>query len=238
MNGLEFTVLSLAIILASCLQGSIGFGMGMVAAPIVALTDPELLPGMLIVLAFVLTLVVSIRERDAINMRGAGWALLGRVPGTAVGAYLVATLPHRWLAVLLGAVILSGVALATLGWAPLPSPRAMAIAGMASGVLGTATSIGGPPMALIWQGSSGARLRGTMSAFFLVGTTLSLVGLWFAGAVDQHVLRTTAWFLPAVGIGYVLSRYINRFMSRERLRWTGVAVSCTGAVLLIVHQVT
>lgn len=74
MNGLEFTVLSLAIILASCLQGSIGFGMGMVAAPIVALTDPELLPGMLIVLAFVLTLVVSIRERDAISMRGAGWA--------------------------------------------------------------------------------------------------------------------------------------------------------------------
>lgn len=40
MNGLEFTVLSLAIILASCLQGSIGFGMGMVAAPIVAADRP------------------------------------------------------------------------------------------------------------------------------------------------------------------------------------------------------
>ncbi|MBM0237018.1 sulfite exporter TauE/SafE family protein [Micromonospora sp. ATA32] len=237
MSGLEFAVLSLTVVLASCLQGSIGFGMGMVAAPIVALLDPGLLPGMLIILALLMTMAVAIRERAAINLRGAGWALIGRLPGTAIGAYLVAILPHRWLALLLAAVVLLGVALASFGWRPVPTPRAVITAGAASGLLGTATSIGGPPMALVWQGSSGARLRATMSAFFLVGSAVSLAGLALAGAVDRHVLSTTLAFVPAVGVGYVLSRYVNLFLTKERLRWTGVGISCFGAVLLIVDQI-
>ena len=40
-----------AILLASALQASIGFGIGMLAAPIVALVDPGLIPGTLIMVA-------------------------------------------------------------------------------------------------------------------------------------------------------------------------------------------
>jgi hypothetical protein len=50
-----------------------------------------------------------------------------------------------------------------------------------AGVMGTATSIGGPPMALVWQGHQGSRLRGTMSAFFMIGSAVSLVSLGVAG---------------------------------------------------------
>ncbi|MEO3857587.1 sulfite exporter TauE/SafE family protein [Acrocarpospora sp. B8E8] len=161
MSGWAVTVVALAIVVASCLQGSIGFGMGMVAAPVVAIVDPGLLPGMLIMLAVVLTLVVTLREREAVNLRGAGWALFGRVPGTVAGVWLVAVLPQRWLALLLGAAVLVGVVLAIGGWAPDPTRRTTAAAGAVSGLLGTATSIGGPPMALVWQSSSGAHPHAT-----------------------------------------------------------------------------
>ena len=62
------------------------------------------------------------------------------------------------------------------------------LAGATSGVLGTATAIGGPPMALVWQRKSGARLRGTMSGFFLVGSVMSIAALAATGAVDGHTL--------------------------------------------------
>ena len=81
--------------LASCLQASIGFGIGMLAAPIVALVDPGLIPGTLIMLATLVTLMVLVREREDIDLRGTGWALVGRVPGTIAGALLLAMLPER-----------------------------------------------------------------------------------------------------------------------------------------------
>ena len=108
----------MAILLASCLQASIGFGIGMLAAPVVALVDPALIPGTLIMLATLVTLMVVVRERTTSTCRGTGWALVGRVPGTIAGALLLAVLPERALAILIAAVVLVGVALTSFGWIP------------------------------------------------------------------------------------------------------------------------
>lgn len=139
-----YCVLAVAILLASALQASIGFGMGMFAAPIVALVEPALIPGTLIMVATLVTLIVVIREREAIDLSGTGWALVGRVPGTIAGALLLAALPHRALSLMLAAVVLGGVVLTSSGWIPAPRRRNVVIAGATSGLLGTATSIGGP----------------------------------------------------------------------------------------------
>lgn len=238
MTTAGFVVVAVAVLLASCLQASIGFGMGMLAAPIVAIVDPALIPGTLIMLATFVTLIVSVRERDDIDLNGTKWALVGRVPGTIAGALLLAALPERGLAVLLAAVVLLGVVLTSAGWVPAARRRNVVLAGAASGVLGTATSIGGPPMALVWQRNSGARLRGTMSSFFLIGSLMSLAALWFTGAVSGHTLWTFALLAPATVVGYVLSRYVNRFLDPARLRRLAIVVSALGATVLIVRQLT
>ncbi|CAN5483737.1 sulfite exporter TauE/SafE family protein [soil metagenome] len=238
MSAAGFAVVAAAVLLASCLQASIGFGMGMFAAPIVAIVDPALIPGTLIMLATFVTLVVSVRERDDIDLNGTKWALVGRVPGTIAGALLLAALPERWLAVLLAGVVLLGVVLTGAGWIPAARRRNVVLAGAASGILGTATSIGGPPMALVWQRSSGARLRGTMSGFFLIGSLMSLAMLWLTGAVGTHTLWTFALLVPATVVGYVLSRYVNRFLDPARLRRVAITVSALGATVLIVRQLT
>ncbi|HWM36574.1 MAG TPA: TSUP family transporter, partial [Streptomyces sp.] len=109
MSGPEFTIVAVAITLASCLQASIGFGIGMLAAPVVALIDPTLVPGTIIMLAAVVTSLVTLVERTHLDLSGTGWALLGRVPGSVVGAVLVAWLPSRLLALLIAAVVLGGI---------------------------------------------------------------------------------------------------------------------------------
>ncbi|MDZ4264153.1 MAG: sulfite exporter TauE/SafE family protein [Mycobacterium sp.] len=228
-----YCVLAVAIVLASALQASIGFGIGMFAAPIVALIDPALIPGTLIMVATVVTLMVVVREREAIDLSGTGWALVGRVPGTIAGALLLAVLPHRALAIMLAGVVLSGVVLTSSGWIPVPRRRNVVLAGATSGLLGTATSIGGPPMALVWQRNSGARLRGTMSGFFLIGSLLSLVVLAVTGAVTVHTLWGFAVLIPAAVAGYLLSHLLNRHLDQRRLRWLAITVSAAGAVLLI-----
>jgi uncharacterized membrane protein YfcA len=236
VSAVDYSVIAIAILLASCLQASIGFGMGMVAAPVVAIVDPALVPGTLIMLAASVTLMVVIRERTSIDVSGTGWALVGRVPGTIAGALLLAAIPQRVLAILIAAVVIVGVALTSSGWIPLPHKRNLMLAGATSGVLGTATSIGGPPMALVWQRSSGPRLRGTMSGFFLIGSVMSIGMLSLTGALDGHTFRAFGLLIPVTVGGYALSRYANRLLNPRRQRWTAIAVSAAGAAALIVQQ--
>ncbi len=110
------------------------------------------------------------------------------MPGTVAGALVVATLPERELALMLAGVVLFGVVLTSVGWAPRPVPSTLLMAGATSGLMGTATSIGGPPMALVWQGKQGACYRGTISGFFLIGSLMSVLALAVTGSITHATM--------------------------------------------------
>lgn len=118
MTAAEYALIAGVIFLAACLQASSGFGMGMLAAPVIAMVDPALLPATLILLALLVTVLVTVRERQHLDLRGTGWALLGRIPGSLLGAWLVAVLSREGLAWVVAAVVLTGLVLAGRGWAP------------------------------------------------------------------------------------------------------------------------
>lgn len=237
MSGAEFAAIALAILVASCLQASIGFGLGLFAAPIIALVEPRVLPGVIVLLATVVTIIVAVRERASVDLRSAGWALVGRLPGTVGGALLVAALPATGLALVVAGTVLLAVTSSFLGWRPRPTRGTLVVAGATSGLMGTATAIGGPPMALVWQGSQGPVLRATMSTFFLVGSIMSLVALVAVGAIDGRTLRLALALAPAMLLGYVLSRWVNRRLNQTRLRVAALAMSAAGAVVIVAQVV-
>lgn len=232
---MELAVIASVIAIASCLQGAIGFGLGLLSAPVIALVDPSLLPGSIVLLAAGLTVLGVLRDRVAVDLSGAGWAILGGIPGTALGALLVVLLPVRGLSLAMAGAVLLGVLLSVCGWRPQPRPAVVALAGATSGVMGTATSIGGPPMALVWHESSKAQLRATMSAFFLVGAFLSLGALTAVGAIDQRTLRFAAVLAPAMILGFSLSGLVNKHLDRRRVRQVTLAASTVGAVLVFLQ---
>src|SRR5687768_7921335 len=88
---------SLAAIVAiatvgALVQGTIGFGLAVFSAPLLTLIEPRMVPGPLLLATFVLTLLVVLRDRQAIDLAGVKWALVGRVPGVLLGAGLLAFL--------------------------------------------------------------------------------------------------------------------------------------------------
>lgn len=237
MTGAELAIVGAALVVGGCLQGSLGFGLGMLAGPVMVLVDPTLVPGTLLLLATALTVVGVAVERAHLDLSGARWAIVGRVPGTVAGAALVAVLSARALSITLAAVVLAGAVVAARGWSPLPTAPALVVAGAASGVMGTATSIGGPPMALVWQRSRGAQLRGTMSAFFLVGCFMSASALVVVGAIDGRTVLRAGALAPFVLGGYALSRLLNAHLGGQRLRGAALAVSVLGALAVLAQQV-
>ena len=230
-------LLALPIFVAATLQGSIGFGMGMASAPFIAIADPGLLPSTVIMLAIVVSGTVLILDRGGLDFRGASWALVGRVPGNIIGAGLVVIMSPAVLSWLVAVTVLGGILVSMRGWEPKVTRTTQAIAGGVSGIMGTTTSVGGAAMSIIWQSSEGPKLRGTMAAFFLAGSVLSLGTLLAFGAIPGRALEFAAWMLIPALAGIVFSRFINRYLNRARTRVVALTASALGAGALIVTQV-
>lgn len=237
MITIDYLGVSLVIFLGACLQGAGGVGFGMFVAPILALWHPELVPGPLLVLGAFLAGMSALRERRCIDFRGLGYALAGRIPASFAGglAYTLLSLPV--LSVAFALIILLAVALSLLGWRALATPRNLFVAGLASGFMGTITSVGAPPMAIVMQNAPPAQLRATIGAFFVVGSAISLLALsWvdrFAWADFKFGL---ALLLPLLA-GFALSKRIAQRLRRESIRLLVLALSGLAAAALLVRQI-
>jgi uncharacterized membrane protein YfcA len=236
VSTLGFFVVCAGVTLGAMLQVSIGFGLGMIAAPVLAIVDASLVPAVNLVLACCVTAAVLVQDGASLDVRGAGWALAGRVPGVVAGTLLVTLLPGRVLALLVVAAVFAGVAVTVYGFRPRPTRPAVVVAGAMSGLMGTATSIGGAPMAMVWAHFAGPRLRSTMGAFFLVGSAMSLAALALAGSVRVDDLWYSLLLVPAAALGFLLARPVGRRLDVRRTRIAAMALSVTGAAVLAVRQ--
>ncbi len=228
--------LVIAVFVGAAVQSTVGLGVGLVAAPVTALLAPDLVPGLLLWLSAAMPVVTLVREHDAIDWPGLWWALPARLPGTAVGVLLVATFTERAIGLSVGVMVLVAVAL-TIHTLEIPVTRtSLTTAGFVSGVTGTATSIGGPPLALVYQHRDPRQVRCTLAVYFLAGATLSLIGLGLAGSLELRELVLAVLLLPALVAGFLFSKVLRRRVDPGHLRWGILAVCATGAVALVVRS--
>jgi len=228
-----FLVATLLAAVAACVQGTIGFGLALTSAPLLALIDPAFVPGPLLVASAPLAVAALLREREHADVRGVAAAFVGRVPGTVVGALAVVALPVLVLHVAIGLMVLLAVAVSL--WAPSfhPTTGVLVSAGVVSGVTGTVAAIGGPPIALVYQHASGPRMRATMALYFTLGTVLSITALWLAGAFGRHELVLSAVLVPGTVIGFIASGPARRLVDGGRLRGLVLVAATLSALVLL-----
>jgi uncharacterized membrane protein YfcA len=225
----------LVIAMGAFVQGTAGIGLALVAAPLLAIVEPRLIPVPLLVVAIGHALLTLRREWGDADWSGVGWALLGRLPGVALGVLMVAALSPRGFRAVVAIIVLVCAALSTVRWQPRPTRPALLAAGLVSGAGGTAAAIGGPPVALLYQRASGARVRATMAAYFAVGSVLSMAGLAIGGQVDADGLYAGSLLLPFMIVGYLLSTPARRVLDRGWVRPAVLGLALAGAIGLLVQ---
>lgn len=119
-----------------------------------------------------------------------------------------------------------------------PRPVSLLVAAALSGMMGTVASIGGPPMALLYQRAPGARVRGTLSSFFLVGTIISLTALSLVGHFGRDELQLSLLLLPGVLCGFVVSRRIAPRLDRGYTRPAVLTIAAGAGIIVIVRYFT
>jgi uncharacterized protein len=212
----------------SFVQTAIGFGLAVVAAPLLFFISPDYVPAPITLMALLISALGSWKHRHSISIGGLKMALIWRVPGSMAGGAILVWVPTHVLAMWLGVLVLFAVAVSLLPFRIEPTPKRMGIAGFFSGFFGTSSSIGGPPMALLLQHQEANQLRGNLAAFFVFSSIISLIIQAGVGHFTVHQLQLSLPLIPAAILGYWLALKTTHSLPKKKIR--------AGALLLCVFS--
>lgn len=226
----------LALLIVTCsivVQAWVGIGFGLLAAPLLYLIDPAYMPGPVLVLGWMLSVVVVLKQRHTLNWRRVLPAIVARLPGSWCGALLLMSIAPWQLSLFFGGALLLAVWLSVRRYSVALNGYSLTVAGFLSGILGTATSVGGPPIALLYQHESRLTARNEIAAFFLIGTPLSISMLWLNGGSELLNGTLILKMIPGVIVGFWLSRRLERVFQKDSARPAILFISTLSALVVL-----
>lgn len=224
--------IALAVFVGAFIQAVVGLGVGLVTAPLVAILEPSLMPALPLWFGLCVSGLSLAGERRHIDWRAITWTLPARALGTVPGVWLVLAFTPERLGIAVAVMVLVAV---LLSWRTVDVPvnrTTMVGVGFAAGIAGTATSIAGPPIALLFQHRRPAEVRSTLAVFFFGGVLLSLSGLALSGSLSWASLAVAGLVSPCLVLGLWAGVRLRGSLPRERFR-QGVLVVCTASALLL-----
>ncbi len=214
----------LIIFFASFVQGATGFGMALVAMPLlVGIIGVRAATPLMALVAIVISLGMLLRYRQAFHLRAVARLSAASLAAIPLGVYALRRFDADIITAVLGAVIV-GYALYDLLGLRLPQLEEQFWAygfGFISGLLGGAYNTSGPPIIVYarcrrWPP---AEFKSNLQGFFLLNAALVLSIHAVSGNFTPLVWRSFGIGLPAIGLGLwagvSLDRRINPHTFRQ-----------------------
>jgi hypothetical protein len=231
---LELVIVGAAVFCGAIIQGNLGFGTTITAFAVIVLVEPELLPQSLMIASTPMIATLLVRHFRGGKIADVATVLVGRVPGIALAIYLLRTVDHTYI-VMGGAFLVLAVVVSSAKGATIRRTRAtLLIGGVASGLGGTALSIGGPPVALLYQREQGPALRSTMSWLAATGVPVAALGLALSGEFSATDLRTGLALVPFTMAGTIVAPKLTPWFD-GRLRPIVLTVCGAGALVALLR---
>ena len=209
---------------AALCQSLTGFGFALVMVPLLSLAwdvKSAVVTSTLLGTVALLPLLVGVRRH--VRLAAVAALSVGSLAGIPAGLLLLDWIDPDALKILVGLTVIAASVL-VYRMREVKTTRAGVVpavaAGVVSGVLRASTSMGGPPAVLYLLGAERdvEAFRGTILAFFLPMSLVTIVGLAAVGRVTPDVLRTSAIALPAMVIGMFAGVWLRSRVQGELFR--------------------
>ncbi len=217
---------------AAALQSTVGIGFAIVSVPILSMVDTRLAPVPQLLMILPLTLSMALRERGAIDAKGVTRVMCGRVLGTLCGLLLLMWASQRWLDLIIATIVLGAVAALVRVKRVPRNATTEVVAGTVSGASAIISSIGGPPLALLYSDARGDTLRASLGVIFSLGLILTIGGRMYLGHISTTECLVAAWLFPGVLLGFTLSNQWLHRVDNAFLRRAIFLIASTAAMAL------
>jgi uncharacterized membrane protein YfcA len=229
-------LLAAVALVAAAVNGGLGYGFSSITVPVALLfhSGRVLNPALVLIELFIngLALFANRRSVPAVWQRMRPM-LAGAIPGVIAGSLALKWANPGNLKLFTFSALLPLILLQSAG---LRRPvrderRAAAHAGAALGALYGATTISGPPLALIFnnQGLSRDEFRAALSLFRIVESSCTLVAYLALGLFTRDALSLSGTLAPSVVVGIPLGYLAVRRLGGETFRRV-----CMGTDVLLV----
>lgn len=241
LAGWELVVGLVMMFLGSLVLGTIGFGLGMVAMPVLLLLlapqDVVVIVNAMIVLTTGLTVAQTWRN---IKLRESWPFVVSGVPSAPVAVLLLDSANPTALRIAIVGLIMI-LAVMSLFQLRLPGARqrwAGPVCGFVTTLLVATLGVGGPLGGLyaIEQDWPRDTIRGTLALYFVLSTSLALVLYPIAGLVSVATAQNMGVFALAVVSGSGVAAIVARRMSSQVFRYAVLAVTIGGSVSLLARE--
>jgi uncharacterized membrane protein YfcA len=233
----ELVIGLLVSAVGAAVQGTIGFGFGVLSVPILALVNPIMAPVPQLLMVLPLTVAMFWRERHHVSWSGTGFLLAGRLPGAFLGIVTIkvaSSAAESALQAVIALLVLLAVVLLSVDVSVPRNHGTEFAAGTTAGFMGMVASIGGPPLALLYRNETGPMIRATLSAVFAVGLCVTIATRAVTGEIATSDIQIAALLLPAQLVGFLMSSRLRGRVEGPRLRRAILAVSAVSAVALLI----
>jgi uncharacterized membrane protein YfcA len=226
------------VVLGVLTQRATGGAFGMVVAPLVALVAPAFMPAGVLLVSLAVTLLCTPLPLGTIVWRQLAPMVAGRGAGAVLAAGLVALAPDPGaVAVLVAVAVLLGVAVSVAGKRVAMNRGSLVGAGLLSGLTGTLTSVGAPPVLLLYQDIPAEKARPTLNAFFLLGVALSLAALASRGRIGPDDAGFALSMAPAIAMGFAVARPVLGLLRGRSIRPLVLGLASVASVLILLRWV-
>jgi uncharacterized membrane protein YfcA len=206
------------ILLASFVQAVAGFGLPMIATPIlVALFGIRLTVPLMAIIILELQLFMVVRYRMALSLRTVWRISSAAVIGIPIGILFLTRIPEAIAITLLGLVLIFYVVYSIFNF-PVPAlehPNWAYVFGFLSGLGGGAYNMAAPSMIIYADTQRWApeQFKGNLQGCFLIITVVAIITHALSGNVTGGVLHKSMFAMPFVLVGSVAGFFLDRFIN-------------------------
>ena len=238
LTGAELAAGLAIVLLGAVVLGAIGFGLGMVAIPVLLLLlppqDTVVIVNAMIVLTTGLTLLQTWRH---LNLRQSWPFVIAGLPPVPLGVLLLDAANPTALRLTI-IVLIMALAVMSMFQIRLPGARrrgAGPVCGFLTTLLVTTLGVGGPLGGLycIEQDWPRDTIRSTMALYFLLAAGLAMALFAAVGLVSAATAQNIGLLGLATLAGSAVAGVVARRMSRRVFRYAALAVTIGGSVSLL-----
>ena len=229
-----FYIIFILIIFGAIAQSAIGLGFGIPACFLVLL-EPSMVPSCIILMGTFLAFSNALLSLKDIIKVDLIYAYFGRLIGSFMAMPLIfLTLGTKNYLIIFGTLLLVATYMSIKKWNIVANKKNITIAGTISGLMGTLTGIGGPPMALVYQNSSARKVVATLNMFFGVGALFSVILFVYYDLINLPEVMKSIYLSPALIIGTYIGRreMVKKFVDKN-LKNLIIAVCFVSAFVII-----
>jgi hypothetical protein len=243
MNGLDFLshswLLAIgALLFAAFIRGATGFGLALVLTPfMILIMDPKAAIPVILLLAQLSNVLVLASCFRKVKIQRLLPMFAGSLLGVPVGVFIIIIISAAILKIAIGGMTILFSILLVFKLTPRFSNERVAscIAGFLCGMLTTSAGLGGPPVILFMHTQKWPKeeIYPSLSAFFLISTGASLIGLSLSGLLTYHILLTSASLVPGLVTGVFLGMLAFKYVNESYFRILSVLVVILAGALAV-----